>query len=352
MVDVLLEDMPELNSIEQVSRLVGLLRDLFCQIDVHADGLLMWNEFTDYCVEAGLQVLATVQCASDREYEYRTGRLTRLADNIRCGRLVYKAMTHSCAPRVVCMPELSSTVNFLTPATLTITEQICAERYEFVSQYGKNTMTNVDTLVVVHDVEYVPELSQIFVASSNTSISRWEVKKGNTYKWITNMYPGDAVEKAVPMATLLWVPSHGRQGSDLRRHGPPPLHLGRRQGHDFAFVRAGAPRARLVAGFSSLRARCPVLDHTVVAGTSSRVKKDKLQMSYPPKAISYSDERLLTVAEGQRPGRHVMAQICTLNVIGESEEEEDNVLVGERHRGLGGVPNVHRRTQTTSTCGM
>jgi WD40 repeat protein/Ca2+-binding EF-hand superfamily protein/stress response protein SCP2 len=335
MVDVLLEDMPELNSIEQVSRLVGLLRDLFCQIDVHADGLLMWNEFTDYCVEAGLQVLATVQCASDREYEYRTGRLTRLADNIRCGRLVYKAMTHSCAPRVVCMPELSSTVNFLTPATLTITEQICAERYEFVSQYGKNTMTNVDTLVVVHDVEYVPELSQIFVASSNTSISRWEVKKGNTYKWITNMYPGDAVEKAVPMATLLWVPSHGRQGELTSVGTDHRLYIWDvdKGMISHSFERAHREHVSSLVSFSSLSRTVATssFDHTVVVwDIENRVKKDKLQMPYPPKKISYSDERLLTV--GPKVSNvwdaTSMAQICTLNVIGESEEEEDNVLVG------------------------
>ena len=37
-------------------------------------------------------------------------------------------------------------------------------------------------------------------------------------------------------------------------------------------------------------------DHTVVVwDIENRVKKDKLQMPYPPKKISYSDERLLAV---------------------------------------------------------
>ena len=100
-----LEDMPELNNIDQVSRLVGLLRDLFCQIDVHADGMLMWNEFTDYCVEAGLQVLATVPCASDREYEYRVARVSGL--QIIFDALVFgKELSVQCKGRVICVPQL------------------------------------------------------------------------------------------------------------------------------------------------------------------------------------------------------------------------------------------------------
>ena len=336
MVEVLLEDMPELNNIEQVSRLVGLLRDLFCQIDVHADGLLQWNEFTDYCVEAGLQVLAKVECASDREYEYRMARSTRLADNVRCARLVYKSLSGiACGGRVICMPELSSTVNFLKPASLAITEQICAERYEFVSQHGKQQMTNVDTLVVVHDVEWVPDLAQIFVASSNTSVSRWEVKKGNTYKWLTNMYPGDNVAKAVPMATLLWVPSYGRQGELVSVGTDHRLYIWDvDKGYiSHTFERAHREYISSLVPFSGLSRTVATssFDHSVVVwDIENRLKRDRLTVPYPPKKISYSDERLLTVGP---KSSHVwdttsMTQICVLNTVGEEEENEENVLVG------------------------
>ncbi len=39
---------------EQEVELVASLIELFEQIDINGDGTMIWNEFTSYCVEAGL----------------------------------------------------------------------------------------------------------------------------------------------------------------------------------------------------------------------------------------------------------------------------------------------------------
>ena len=60
-------------------------------------------------------------------------------------------------------------------------------------------------LVVVHDVEYMPERDELAVSSSNYTISVWAVKN-NACSWVTNM------SNAVMQTLLLWVPSFTKVG--------------------------------------------------------------------------------------------------------------------------------------------
>ena len=52
-VDVMLRKLPK-RTRDQEIELVASLVELFEQIDINGDGVMIWSEFTSYCVEAGL----------------------------------------------------------------------------------------------------------------------------------------------------------------------------------------------------------------------------------------------------------------------------------------------------------
>lgn len=185
----------------EIFHLVGLLNDLFEQIDVHATGFLRWEDFSGYCMQSA--ALATMQKASsvsDLFYYRRVGK-QRVFNRIRCSR--FRRLPEF--SRLVCVA--GGMVHFIHPVTLQVSEHLDADKREFLSQFVSKSSSEdfEDQLVTVHDVELIPERDQFVVSTSQFAIVIF-IKKKAQLVWQTD------ISCQVPQVHLKWCPSFTRVG--------------------------------------------------------------------------------------------------------------------------------------------
>jgi hypothetical protein len=206
----MLEHLPRPTSSESHANLMHQLCDLFDQIDVNGDGTLDWEEFTSFCVEAGMVQTRNIRLPLKYKYVERTDFVDRASHGTYVHRMRYIPKLQ----RLMVFDAEGTTVKVYNEECKLIGEIRPAQIFVPSQTNGKGTfIEDTEHAGVVLDIAYIDARNQLAICCSDSYISFWEPDPKHPDVWIHSILdsgdpkiPSGAYKlfTVVPQSMVVW----------------------------------------------------------------------------------------------------------------------------------------------------
>ncbi|OQR95889.1 hypothetical protein THRCLA_07491 [Thraustotheca clavata] len=186
-VEIMLRALPKSKSaVEKEATISGLI-DLFNDIDINGDGTLEFNEFTSYCVDAGM--VATRVKTAPLKYQYIKNK--NFVDRTTQGAEIEKLKWFPDLRRAIAVESKSSCVKIYTPdflrvqevyttinpvaAMQTISSQPLPPMNDSEEVLEPRAATGNDLDVLILDAEFLTSLKLLAVTTSNFALTFYDI---------------------------------------------------------------------------------------------------------------------------------------------------------------------------------
>ncbi|KAH7467048.1 uncharacterized protein KRP23_11374 [Phytophthora ramorum] len=184
----------------RATALVGLLFEMFEQIDINGDAVVDWEEFASFCVALGL-IATRVPHENDHDQEqphgdpqdapprnlvvYRQEPLSSSTATRTFPYQVSKLKTFSQLKRIAVIEHKSSRILMFDLDMNFLHELNCSEKLAAEKKAGDKQQDVLDALEVL-DAEHVPSRNALAVASSDLCISLWSIIDATVGSYVFN----------------------------------------------------------------------------------------------------------------------------------------------------------------------
>ncbi|KAG3251659.1 hypothetical protein PI124_g3762 [Phytophthora idaei] len=185
----------------RATALVGLLFEMFEQIDINGDSIVDWDEFTSFCIALGLVATRVPHDENDHDQGQSHGdnhdapprnmivyRHEPLSSGTATRTFPYqinKLKTFSQLKRVAVIEHKSPRILFFDLDMNFLHELNCSEKLAAEKKAGEKQQDVLDSLEVL-DAEHIPSRNALAVASSDLCISLWSIIDATVGSYVFN----------------------------------------------------------------------------------------------------------------------------------------------------------------------
>ncbi|ETM42597.1 hypothetical protein L914_11783 [Phytophthora nicotianae] len=185
----------------RATALVGLLFEMFEQIDINGDSIVDWDEFTSFCIALGLVATRVPHDENDHDQGqshgdnhdapprnmivYRHEPLSSATATRTFPYQINKLKTFSQLKRLAVIEHKSPRILFFDLDMNFLHELNCSEKLAAEKKAGEKQQDVLDSLEVL-DAEHIPSRNALAVASSDLCISLWSIIDATVGSYVFN----------------------------------------------------------------------------------------------------------------------------------------------------------------------